>query len=331
MKLLRRAWRRRAALLGGLALGGAALLYLARCAAEGAPPLPGRPPPAAAAAAPGPAARALLAVLVASAPRAAERRSVVRGTWLGPGRRGGPGDVWARFAVGMGGLGTEERRALEREQARHGDLLLLPLRDSYENLTAKVLAMLAWLDEHVSFEFVLKADDDSFARLDALLAELRARDPPRRRRLYWGFFSGRGRVKPGGRWREGAWQLCDYYLPYALGGGYVLSADLVRYLRLSRDYLRAWHSEDVSLGAWLAPVDVQREHDPRFDTEYKSRGCSNQYLVTHKQSLEDMLDKHQTLLREGRLCRQEVQLRLSYVYDWSAPPSQCCQRREGIP
>nr|XP_005888971.1 PREDICTED: beta-1,3-galactosyltransferase 6 [Bos mutus] len=246
--------------------------------------------------------------------------------------RGGPGDVWARFAVGTSGLGDEERRALEREQAQHGDLLLLPgLRDAYENLTAKVLAMLAWLDEHVAFEFVLKADDDSFARLDAVLAELRARDPARRRRLYWGFFSGRGRVRPGGRWREAAWQLCDYYLPYALGGGYVLSADLVRYLRLSREYLRAWHSEDVSLGAWLAPVDVQREHDPRFDTEYKSRGCNNQYLVTHKQSLEDMLEKHRTLTHEGRLCKREVQLRLSYVYDWSAPPSQCCQRKEGIP
>ncbi|XP_062962473.1 beta-1,3-galactosyltransferase 6 [Cynocephalus volans] len=324
MKLPRRVWRRRAVLgLGGLALCGAAVLLLARCGPEGPRDAPGRSAPA-------PRPAAFLTVLVASAPRAAERRSVVRSTWLS--RRGGPGDVWARFAVGTGGLGPEQRRALEREQARHGDLLLLPaLRDAYENLTAKVLAMLAWLDEHVAFEFVLKADDDSFVRLDALLAELRARDPARRRRLYWGFFSGRGRVKPGGRWREAAWQLCDYYLPYALGGGYVLSADLVRYLRLSRDYLRAWHSEDVSLGAWLAPVDVQREHDPRFDTEYRSRGCSNQYLVTHKQSPEDMLEKHRTLAREGRLCQKEVQLRLSYVYDWSAPPSQCCQRREGIP
>ncbi|XP_075405772.1 beta-1,3-galactosyltransferase 6 [Tenrec ecaudatus] len=331
MKLLRRAWRHRTALgLGGLALCGATLLYLARCAVEG--PRPARsPPPLGPAARPAPAA-ALLAVLVASAPRAAERRSIARSTWLTAARRGGAGDVWSRFAVGTAGLGPDELLALEREQARHGDLLLLPaLRDSYENLTAKVLAMLTWLDEHVAFEFVLKADDDSFVRLDTMVAELRARDPPRRRRLYWGFFSGRGRVKPGGRWRESAWQLCDYYLPYALGGGYVLSADLVHYLRLSREYLRAWHSEDVSLGAWLAPVDVQREHDPRFDTEYKSRGCSNQYLVTHKQSLEDMLEKHQTLTREGRLCKEEVRLRLSYIYDWSAPPSQCCQRKEGIP
>ncbi|XP_040843684.1 beta-1,3-galactosyltransferase 6 [Ochotona curzoniae] len=334
MRLPRRAWRRRAALLGlgALALCGAALLFLARCGPEGARAAARHgPAPAEPAAPAGPRAAAFLAVLVASAPGAFERRSAVRSTWLAA-RRGGPGDVWARFVVGTRGLGAEELRALEREQARHGDLLLLPaLRDAYDTLAAKVLAMLVWLDEHVAFEFVLKADDDSFARLDALLAELRGRDPARRRRLYWGFFSGRGRVKAGGRWREAAWQLCDYYLPYALGGGYVLSADLVHYLRLSRDYLRTWHSEDVSLGAWLAPVDVQREHDPRFDTEYKSRGCSNQYLVTHKQSVSDMLEKHQTLAQLGRLCQEEVQLRLSYVYDWSAPPSQCCQRREGIP
>lgn len=43
--------------------------------------------------------------------------------------------------------------------------------------------MLAWLDEHVAFEFVFKADDDSFARLDALLDALRTVDPARLRRL----------------------------------------------------------------------------------------------------------------------------------------------------
>lgn len=72
-------------------------------------------------------------------------------------------------------------------------------------------------------------------------------------------------------------------------------------------------------------------HDPRFDTEYKSRGCNNKYIVTHKQSIEDMLEKHQTLAKEGKLCKEEVKLRLSYMYDWGVPPSQCCQRKDGIP
>ncbi|TSY83920.1 Beta-1,3-galactosyltransferase 6 [Bagarius yarrelli] len=265
---------------------------------------------------------AFLVVLITTGPKYTERRSIIRSTWLS---KTDP-DVLSLFAIGTEGLPSEDMRTLEMEQRRHGDLLLLPeLRDSYENLTLKLIHAYSWLDQKLDFRFVLKADDDTFARLDLLQEELKTKDP---RRLYWGFFSGRGRVKAAGKWKESAWELCDYYIPYALGGGYVLSADLVRYVRLNAAYLKTWQSEDVSLGTWLAPVDVKRLHDPRFDTEYKSRGCSNKYLVTHKQSLEDMLEKHQTLQRDGRLCKEEVKLRLSYVYDWNVPPSQCCQRKE---
>lgn len=352
MNLVRLLCRHKVALvLAGLGLFCVVLLFLAKCTNETlrnvdpshrhAPHQEDRPQPAA----PGEVLlgvetgagldvgqkrlSAFLVVLITTGPKYTERRSIIRSTWLA---RREP-DVTAMFVVGVASLAPDERQTLEAEQARHGDLLLLPeLHDSYDNLTAKLLHMFTWLDRHAHFRYVLKADDDTFARLDLLVAELRARgDPPGAERLYWGFFSGRGRVKGAGRWRESGWELCDYYLPYALGGGYVISADLVRYVRLNAALLKMWQSEDVSLGAWLAPLDVRRVHDPRFDTEYKSRGCSNKYLVTHKQSLEDMLEKQQTLQRLGRLCKEEVKLRLSYVYDWSVPPSQCCQRKDGIP
>ncbi|KAM8927454.1 beta-1,3-galactosyltransferase 6 [Pelodytes ibericus] len=336
MNLLRLLCRHKTALgLAALCLFAVVLLYLAKCTSESLKPLG---PPQQQQQPPPPRSRrqstageaqtsTFLAVLIASGPKYTERRSIIRSTWLAS--RGGDGELWARFVVGTAGLGDDEASSLEMEQRRHGDLLLLPeLRDSYDNLTAKLLAMYGWLDRHVRYKFVLKADDDTFARLDVLLEELKAKEP---RRLYWGFFSGRGRVKSGGKWKESAWLLCDYYLPYALGGGYILSWDLVRYLSLSKDYLAHWQSEDVSLGAWLAPVEVNRVHDPRFDTEYKSRGCSNKYIVTHKQSIEDMLEKHQHLAKEGKLCKEEVKLRLSYIYDWGVPPSQCCQRKDGIP
>ncbi|CAL8379234.1 unnamed protein product [Boreogadus saida] len=268
---------------------------------------------------------AFLVVLITTGPKYTERRSIIRSTWLT--KR--DSDILPMFVVGTAGLPIEDLQNINTEQGRHKDLLLLPeLRDSYENLTLKLLHMYSWLDQKVDFKFVMKADDDTFARLDLLKEELKAKEP---KRLYWGFFSGRGRVKSAGKWRESAWELCDYYLPYALGGGYILSADLVHYVRINAGYLKTWQSEDVSLGAWLAPVDVRRTHDPRFDTEFKSRGCSNKYLVTHKQSLEDMLEKHQTLQRDGKLCKEEVRVRLSYVYDWGVPPSQCCQRKDGIP
>lgn len=345
MKLLRLLCRHKTWLgVCGLLLFVAVLLYLAKCTSEGLRPsqgsgLPHHQPPRsgvlsvprspAMAPPPPPEESAFLAVLVVSGPKYTERRSIIRSTWLGAAR----GDVWSRFVVGTAGLAPEELHALELEQSRHRDLLLLPdLRDSYENLTLKILAMYVWLDQRLDFRFVLKADDDTFVRLDVIAEELRAKDSAGNlRRFYWGFFSGHSRVKSGGRWKESAWLLCDFYLPYALGGGYILSADLVRYLSLNRDYLNVWQNEDVSLGAWLAPVELKRVHDPRFDTEYKSRGCNNKYIVTHKQSIEDMLEKHQTLAKEGKLCKEEVKLRMSYVYDWSVPPSQCCQRKDNIP
>ncbi|XP_053546487.1 beta-1,3-galactosyltransferase 6 [Bombina bombina] len=350
MNLLRLVCRHKTALgLTSISLFAVVLLYLAKCTSESLKPVgpPGLPhhqqllPPRQPQhysvrgvrdpqpLQPEKSASVFLAVLIASGPKYSERRSIIRSTWLSSASRGDDGDIWCRFVIGTAGLGEEEATSLEMEQRRHGDLLLLPeLRDSYENLTSKLLHMYVWLDKYVDFKFVLKADDDTFVRLDVLLEELKTKEP---RRLYWGFFSGRGRVKSGGKWKESAWVLCDYYLPYALGGGYVISWDLVLYLSISKDFLAQWQSEDVSLGAWLAPLDVKRVHDPRFDTEYKSRGCNNKYIVTHKQSIEDMLEKHQTLAKDGKLCKEEIKLRLSYIYDWGVPPSQCCQRKDGIP
>ena len=85
------------------------------------------------------------------------------------------------------------------------------------------------------------------------------------------------------------------------------------------------------VGAWLAPLQVSRVHDYRFNTEYRSRGCNNQHIVSHKQSIDDMYQKHKQLREAGKLCSQETHLRNSFVYNWSVPPSQCCKRVRGIP
>ena len=53
-----------------------------------------------------------------------------------------------------------------------------------------------------------------------------------------------------------------------------------------------WNSEDISVGGWLGPVRVNRVHSTRFDTEAKSRGCQNSYLITHKQVQYILIPKH---------------------------------------
>uniref|UniRef100_T1KZE0 Hexosyltransferase n=1 Tax=Tetranychus urticae TaxID=32264 RepID=T1KZE0_TETUR len=116
--------------------------------------------------------------------------------------------------------------------------------------------------------------------------------PSDHRTLYWGYFDGDAPVKRQGKWTEDNWFLCDKYLPYALGGGYVISSSLVKYIVTNSHLLSLYHNEDVNMGVWLASLNITRQHDPRFDTEYKSRGCSNNFLVSHRQNINDMREKY---------------------------------------
>ena len=83
------------------------------------------------------------------------------------------------------------------------------------------------------------------------------------------------------------------------------------------------------MGAWLAGLDARYVHDPRFDTEFTSRGCHNEYLITHKRTAEEMGELFENVRSGAGMCgaKGEYRLRGSYVYDFSAPPSLCCERR----
>lgn len=90
---------------------------------------------------------------------------------------------------------------------------------------------------------------------------------------------------------------------------------------------RYYNSEDISLGAWLAPVNnIIRIHDTRFDTEWISRGCQNSYLVSHNLSTKRMHELYNTIMKTKNLCDKETLNRSHYLYNWSLPPSKCCSK-----
>nr|CAG4644159.1 EOG090X0A8N [Lepidurus arcticus] len=262
-----------------------------------------------------------LYILVLSGVGNEERRQVIRETWLSQKTK----SISYSFVIGTASLATASLSALEQEHNLHQDLLLLPkMKDSFRNLTPKVLNAFVWAASNRNPRFVMKCDDDSFVKLDNLVQMLEEQKTSSM--LYMGFFYGAGRVKTKGKYREDNWVLCDHYLPYAFGGGYLLSFDLVRYIAANHHIFQLYKSEDLSVGTWLAPLKVTRIHDPRFDTEYKSRGCFNSYLVTHKQTPEMMREKYVNLQTVGKMCTEEIRLRYSYAYNWSALPSECCKR-----
>ncbi|CAH2099843.1 unnamed protein product [Euphydryas editha] len=251
------------------------------------------------------------------------------------------------FVVGVQGLDSVKLKKIQSEHARSNDLLLLSnFEDSYKNLASKLIHALQWISNNLKqLKYIIKCDDDSFVRIDLIVRDLEAFAPEMSgptinqyvtykkilssyRGLYWGYFDGRARVYLNGKWQEKDWFLCDTYLPYALGGGYVISRSIVDYITKNSEFLSHYNSEDVSMGVWTAALDgINRVHDTRFDTEWKSRGCHNNMLVRHKQTPNDMFQMYRSLVHSkgSKLCKTETALRKYYHYNWDSLPSVCCK------
>ena len=88
-----------------------------------------------------------LVLLILSSPTGTLRRNAIRGTWLHD-YHSSRLKVTAKFLVGLRSLSRRRIGNLTNEEATFGDMLLLPdLRDSYSNLSTKVLMGLKWAYE----------------------------------------------------------------------------------------------------------------------------------------------------------------------------------------
>lgn len=111
--------------------------------------------------------------------------------------------------------------------------------------------------------------------------------------LYWGYFDGRARVRRTGKWAEPVrlyeskpsqtalftptythiasslqqhWILSDTYIPYALGGGYLLGMDLVDYIAKNEKLFSIYNSE-VRPGAQRHSQPILVRTSPRPNPE----------------------------------------------------------------
>lgn len=270
-----------------------------------------------------------LVILILSTPSGSLRRNAIRGTWM----HDSPADLvqlTLKFIVGTKDLPPEELDQLSSELEMFQDILFLPHhKEAYKNLTAKVLSSLVWADRHLDFDFLVKADDDSYVRIPALELALRGMKCPHD--LYWGYFIGHAMPETSGRWAEKRWTICPHYLPYAMGGGYVLGRHVVHIIGRFHRHFKLYSNEDVSLGSWLAPFRVTYHHDLRFNTEGTSHGCNNNYIISHKEKVRGIYEKYVHLKNNGSLCSEEKEIRPAYVYNWSAAsPMDCCNREKGL-
>ena len=188
----------------------------------------------------------------------AEERQAIRSTY-GSVARGGrwPGKHLAASVVLVFLLGTPpneiDLQQVKDEVSEFGDLLVADFRDSYQNLTLKVLRGLRWvLDNCPQAKFILKADDDTFVNLPLLTTFLLERGQGN---SIYGFRYFTSTVERTGRWAvpKTAYPFSKYPV-YMSGTGYVLSKDAAQRIMEASSSIPLIPIEDAFITGILAQV-----------------------------------------------------------------------------
>ncbi|XP_011405158.1 PREDICTED: beta-1,3-galactosyltransferase 6-like [Amphimedon queenslandica] len=270
----------------------------------------------------------LVVILIHSNIDQSLRRKTIRETWLSP-RMLNASNVTHWFVIGGNSTTASLRNDLQKEQDQHGDLLILwNVRNDYAELTLRSLHSMIHIYNHYLFEYVLKTDDDVFLNTPVILSELNSSFYPRKR-IYWGRFSCRNPPMVDGRWKETNWNLCDVYYPYAYGGMYVLSQDVVGLLVENANSLQIYSCEDVSLGAWLAPYNIHRINDGRIFVQHSTK-CSRGYIavhIPHRLSYKLMMKYFDNLKRKGVICSTVCK---DDILLWRGLPHLCLNETKAI-
>ena len=240
----------------------------------------------------------LLVVVILSRPNAKECRNAIRKTWI-KGYQKRPQGVLVKFSIGISGLSEQVLSNLANEQKNFNDLMLFHnVHDSYSNLTMKVLNSFVYVNNNYNFSYILKSDDDTFIALKTIVGELKKRKS--NKSYYWGYISSTGKVLTKGKFAEHRWFLSTNYLPYAMGLGYILSSDLIRYITVNHDMLMLYNNEDVSVGTWISPYEVVRRHDKRFIVYYEK--CKRYGIVVNPVSISKMYKMYKIYIMKGTIC-----------------------------
>ena len=207
-----------------------------------------------------------LLALVPVRPSDKDSRQLIRDTWFEG--LNNTQDAALRFIVGTKGIESDEQVKLTEENGTFGDIIFVDIKEEFNALTNKTLALINWAHHHVNFSYLLKFDDDTFVFVKNMIIELKKR--PTTTKLYYGVMRPKSKPYRGNvKWADNDWNLGEHYLPFALGGGYILSHDLVSSLSEQSPRLM-WHiNEDTAIGAWVSALDHERKSDNRLCCWFK--------------------------------------------------------------
>ncbi|KAL6983562.1 Hydroxyproline O-galactosyltransferase galt6 [Sarracenia purpurea var. burkii] len=210
-------------------------------------------------------------------------------------------NVIARFFVALNGR-KEINAELVKEAEFFGDIVIVPYLDNYDLVVLKTVAICEYGVRKVAANYIMKCDDDTFIRIDAVIKEIRL--VGNGGGLYVGNMNYYHKPLRYGKWAVTyeEWPE-ENYPPYANGPGYILSSDIAQHIvsEFEKHTLRLFKMEDVSMGMWveqfnnsIMPVDYL--HSGKFC----QFGCIADYYTAHYQSPKQMICLWEKLNHLGR-------------------------------
>uniref|UniRef100_A0A5B6YLR8 Putative beta-1,3-galactosyltransferase 19 n=1 Tax=Davidia involucrata TaxID=16924 RepID=A0A5B6YLR8_DAVIN len=209
-------------------------------------------------------------------------------------------NVVARFFVALHAR-KEVNVELKKEAEFFRDIVIVRYMDNYDLVVLKTVAICEYGVRTVSAKYIMKGDDDTFVRVDAVIKE--AEKIPDGRSLYIGNINYYHKPLRYGKWAVTyeEWPEEDYP-PYANGPGYVVSSDIANFIvsEFENHKLRLFKMEDVSMGMWVEKFNSSRPVEYVHSLKFCQFGCIEDYYTAHYQSPRQMICMWKKLQYQGR-------------------------------
>ncbi|KAG0192199.1 hypothetical protein DFQ28_009872 [Apophysomyces sp. BC1034] len=161
----------------------------------------------------------------------------------------------AQMQMAMGSL-------LVQESAAYHDIVVVPASDASKHKSRKVFEALQW-SRNIKYDYLVKTDDDVFARWDIIGSELAALDP---QTYYWKGLTYRN--MPSDSKHADKSMSADYGLSilpaFTSGTLYTVSRDIVDLIVTSKLPRRFIAAEDHNFAVWLFGYNIEPIHDARI-------------------------------------------------------------------
>lgn len=208
-----------------------------------------------------------LLILITSSPEHFRRRKAIRNTWCS-GQGFHSSKAFQCVFMIAEHLAPEVNDKVRNETSDFKDILLGTYKDSYQNLTHKVLVGFHWSEQNCLPQYILKTDDDCFVNVELFLAFLRLQETLTN--LYAGRVFDEQDKREVIRDRLSKWAvtkeqyLPKYYPRYAGGPGYLLSRDVLQSFVSFSHRVKPFPVEDAYMGVLAEHLSISPINSPRF-------------------------------------------------------------------